>query len=259
MSFEFYQIDTFTDRLLGGSPAAVCPLKEWLSDSVLQAIAQENNLSETVFFKPNQDRYDIRWFTPKTEVSFGHAILAAAFVVFNYLDSKAKEIVFNHTEGPIKVTRENEFITLDLPAIKYELRDERMMLAQILGVVPKEVYRAREDYMVILQHEDQVRSFQPEFQLIEQLNSRGIAITAQGKSVDFVSRWFGPRVGVNEEFVTGSAHCMLTPYWARQLGRNLLEAEQLSSRHGKLRCELKGNRVLLTGQAMLYLRGEIFV
>lgn len=259
MEIPVYQVDAFTDQIFGGNSAAICPLNKWIDDSLMQAIAQENGLSETTFFVPNRSGYDIRWFTPAMETRLsGHSTLAASFVIFNYLKPELTKINLNSMGGRLQVTRDNNLMTMDLPAVQYCYVDERMVMAQVLGVVPREVYKG-EDYMVILQREEQVRSFQPDYELLNKLDTRGIAITARSKHVDFVSRWFGPRIGVNEDSVTGSAHCMLMPYWSGQLGKTKLLAEQLSPRLGKVQCEIRGDRILLTGKAVLYMKGSIFV
>ena len=259
MKIRLYQVDAFTDKLFGGNPAAVCPLENWLTDDLMQKIAEENNLSETVFFVPCESFYEIRWFTPKTEVALcGHATLAAAYVIFNDLNKNTNELVFKSKSGELIVTKDNNYLTLNfpaVPAVRYEL-DE--LLSKVFLFKPEEVWKGT-DFMVVLKHEEQVRTFEPNFNLIEKLDSRGLAITAPGEKADFVSRWFGPQVGVNEDPVTGSAHCMLAPYWASRLNKTKLYAEQLSPRIGKIHCEVQKERVFLTGQGVLYLKGEIEV
>jgi len=260
MPVTLYHVNAFTDQFFGGNPAAICPLSRWLDDSLMQSIAVQNALPVTAFFVNNKNSYDIRWFTPLTELNLcGHATLACAFVIFNYLDPDASSVTFNCSAGPLHVTRMGDSISMDFPIIAYHFLDERMLMAQILGLMPREIYKAEEDYMVVLYKEEQVRNFEPNFELLAKLEARGIAITARGKNVDFVSRWFGPRIGVNEDLVTGSAHCMLMPYWSGQLGKTKLVAEQLSARGGKLQGELKGDRVMLTSKAILYLKGQIFL
>lgn len=257
MNIHLYQVDAFTDVLFGGNPAAICPLHKWIAPDLMQKIAEENNLSETAFFVPNEDQYEIRWFTPKIEVDLcGHATLAAAYVIFNYLNKETNKIIFKSKSGELTVTRNKTYFTLDFPNVSFTAHPLDELLSEIISIKPEEVFKGT-DFMVVLNNEDQVRQFKPNFGLIEKLDSRGLIITAPGKKVDFVSRWFGPQVGVNEDPVTGSAHCMLAPYWSRKLNKTKLCAEQLSSRVGKIDCEIRHERVLLTGQAVLYLEGEI--
>lgn len=257
MKIQLYQVDAFTNVLFGGNPAAICPLDYWLDNHLMQKIASENNLSETAFFVTQDNRYEIRWFTPKTEVDLcGHATLAAAFVIFYYLNINIDKVIFSSKSGELIVTKNNSHIILNFPIISTESYEVDDLISQIVQVKPVAVFKGA-DIMIVLNTEDQVRQFIPDYRLIEKLNSRGLVITAPGCEVDFVSRWFGPQVGVNEDPVTGSAHCMLAPYWASRLNKTNLYAEQLSARLGKIYCEVKNNRVLLAGQAVLYLKGEI--
>lgn len=257
MKINLYQVDAFTDKLFGGNPAAVCPLTYWLSKELMQKIAQENNLSETAFFIKTGQHYEIRWFTPKTEVDLcGHATLATAFVIFNYIDNNIDTISFKSRSGELIVTRNENLFVLDFPIINAKKYSPDEKLLQLFPFEIVEFFKGT-DFMIVLESEEQVRLFQPNFSLIEQLPSRGLIITSPGKTVDFVSRWFGPQVGVNEDPVTGSAHCMLAPYWAHRLNKSRLYAEQLSERLGKIHCEVKNGRVFLTGQAVLYMKGEI--
>ncbi len=259
MNIAIYQIDAFTDTRFGGNPAAVCPLKNWLSDDLMQKIAAENNLSETAFFVAKDDYYELRWFTPKTEVNLcGHATLASAYVIFNFIDTSIDQITFTSKSGNLMVTREGQFIILDFPAETLLSKEDANSFTQVLNIKPQEVWKGI-DYLAVLENEDQVRQLLPNFVLIEKLDARGLVVTAQGNKADFVSRWFGPQVGVWEDPVTGSAHCMLAPYWAKRLNRTKLYAEQLSERLGKINCEVKADRVLLMGQAVPYMKGEIFV
>ena len=245
--------------LFGGNPAAVCPLEKWLSDELMQKIATENNLSETVFFVAHTDHYEIRWFTPKVEVDLcGHATLAAAHVIFNFLNTSLNTIRFKSKSGDLIVSRESDYLTLDFPVVPATPCLANEIITQALGIHPQEIWKGA-DYMVVVDTEAQIRRCVPNFQLIEKLDARGLVITARGEKADFVSRWFGPQVGVNEDPVTGSAHCMLAPYWASKLNKTKLYAEQLSARLGKIYCEVTGDRVLLSGQSVLYLHGEIEV
>lgn len=256
MIIKLYQVDAFTDVPFGGNPAAICPLNSWISDGLMQKIANENNLSETAFFVPKNNTYELRWFTPKVEVDLcGHATLGAAYVIFKHINSSTNEITFKSRSGTLIVSRKDEYLTLDFPAIAYTECNSNH-LRKIFHSESIEAYKGV-DYMVVLKNEEEVKSFSPDFNLIEQLDSRGLIITAQGNKAEFVSRWFGPQVGVPEDPVTGSAHCMLAPYWANRLNKSKLYAEQLSTRLGKIYCETKGDRVLLSGQVMPFLNGQI--
>ncbi len=257
MQIPLYQIDAFSSKTFGGNPAAVCPLKTWLSDTLLQNIAAENNLSETAFIIANETGYQIRWFTPTTEVALcGHATLASAYVIFHELDPLCDQIQFTSQSGPLSVTREHDWLVLDFPqqpASPCAMPDN---LTAALGKAPHSAFKAT-DYLFIYEREQDIRNLKPDFALLKQLDCRGIITTAKGDEVDFVSRFFAPAAGVNEDPVTGSAHCTLTPYWAEQLEQTQFLAQQLSSRGGELRCELKQDRVLIAGQAVQYLQGMI--
>ncbi|MDO8954952.1 MAG: PhzF family phenazine biosynthesis protein [Gammaproteobacteria bacterium] len=257
MSIEVYVVDAFTDRLFAGNPAAVCLLEESLEPDLMQKIAMENNLSETAFIVKTEQGYHIRWFTPAVEVALcGHATLAAAFVIFNYLEKSAQQITFTSKSGVLKVVRSGEWLILDFPKVSYQSCPENLLINEALGLNCTELYKS-EDYMIILESEAQIRVLQPKLEIIAALPSRGLVVTAKGLQADFVSRWFGPQVGVNEDPVTGSAHCMLAPYWAEKLGKSQLYAEQLSARLGKVHCEVKADRVYLKGQAVLYMQGRL--
>lgn len=259
MLIKLYQIDAFAENLFGGNPAAVCPLNQWLSDDIMQKIASENNLSETAFFvQKSMNTYHIRWFTPKVEVDLcGHATLAAAYVIFNYLNISESKITFNSRSGNLTASQNSEDITLDFPIATFnKCETYEASLINSLNVKPLEVLKG-DDYMVVVESQKIVEECMPDFNLMAKINTRGVIITARGDKVDFVSRWFGPQVGVPEDPVTGSAHCMLAPYWGTELNKNKLHAEQLSSRLGKLTCELKNQRVFLTGRAIPYFSGEM--
>jgi len=257
MELTLYQIDAFADRLFAGNPAAVCPLADWLPDETMQAIAIENNLSETAFFVLEDAGWRIRWFTPATEVKLcGHATLASAFVYFTHIAPEAEQIVYNSHSGPLTVTRKDEWLTLDFPRQAVEPVDTPTLLAEALGVEPIEVYAA-DDWLIVLESEKQVRELQPNLALMKQLERRGVIVTAKGDKCDFVSRFFAPKYAIDEDPVTGSAHTKLTPFWAERLGRQKLHAQQLSSRGGDLYCEVKGERVLISGKAVHYMTGTI--
>jgi len=257
MKLPLYQIDAFTSRLFGGNPAAVVILKEWLPDPVLQAIATENNLSETAFVVPKEDTSLLRWFTPTVEVDLcGHATLAAGHVLFKYIYPTAKKVSFSTQSGILHVSREGDRLSLDFPVRAGKPIAVSDALSAALGAKPREAYLAR-DLLAVFETEAAIRNLRPDFGRIAALDAFGVIVSAPGNEVDFVSRFFVPRGGIDEDPVTGSAHCTLTPYWAARLGKTNLTARQLSSRGGELHCELRGDRVIISGQAVEYLRGEI--
>jgi PhzF family phenazine biosynthesis protein len=259
MKIPIYQIDAFASRVFSGNPAAVCPLKGWLDDAVLQAIAQENNLSETAFFVPAEKGYHIRWFTPVAEVDLcGHATLATAFVVFTHLEPSATEVSFNSRSGSLKVSREDDLLTMNFPSLPPVPCEAPNDLIKGLGREPVEVCCA-EDYVAVFSAEDDITDLRPDFELLKALDLRGVAATARGKNVDFVSRFFAPKYGINEDPVTGSAHCSLTPYWARTLHKRDLRAHQVSKRGGELFCRDCGDRVKISGRAVPYMEGSIII
>jgi len=254
-----YQVDAFASGVFSGNPAAVCPLDGWLEDRTLQAIASENNLSETAFFVRDGAEYDLRWFTPAHEIDLcGHATLASAFVIFEFLERGAKAVAFRSKSGPLAVQKEDGLLTLDFPARPPTRCETPAALSEGLGVEPREAWRSR-DYMAVLGSEDEVRRLAPRMEALERLDALGVIATAPGTGADFVSRFFAPRAGVPEDPVTGSAHCTLIPYWAARLGKTRLKALQVSRRGGELTCELRGDRVAIAGRAALYLEGVIQV
>jgi PhzF family phenazine biosynthesis protein len=255
----FYQVDAFTARVFGGNPAAVCPLEDWLDDGTLQDIAAENNLSETAFFTGSGDRRQLRWFTPGCEIDLcGHATLASAFVICELLERDRREIRFETRSGELAVSRNEGLYTLDFPARKPKRIDVSEELVRALGDAPRELWSSR-DYMAVYRSEDQLRALAPDFAAVARLPTFGVIVTAPGNEVDFVSRFFVPAGGINEDPVTGSAHCTLVPYWAEMLGKNKLTARQVSKRGGDLWCELAGDRVYMSGNAVLFATGEIHV
>jgi PhzF family phenazine biosynthesis protein len=260
MQLSLYQIDAFTNKLFGGNPAAVIPLQKWLDTDLMQKIALENNLSETVFFVPasNAD-YEIRWFTPEVEINLcGHATLASAYVLFELLDFKKEEIKFSSKSGILKVKRNDELITMDFPSWKPERLDIYPSdLSKILGDIEiVGVYQHR-DILVELLNEAAVKNCVPDFSLMKKSIDKMI-ITAPGKSVDFVSRFFAPGAGVDEDPVTGSAHSQLIPFWSEKLNKNKMHALQLSKRGGEIFCEqLNADRVAMSGSCVYYMKGEI--
>jgi len=259
MKLPLYQVDAFTSRRFAGNPAAVCPLPEWLPEATLQAIASENNLSETAFFVGGRGDYAIRWFTPVAEVDLcGHATLASAHVVFTRLAPDLDVVRFSSASGPLVVRREGELRVLDFPARPPQPREAWPALAQALGTQPLEIWEAR-DCLALVGSEAEVRALRPDFLKLRALGGFAYLVTAPGETADFVSRFFAPALGIDEDPVTGSAHCTLVPFWSKRLGRSRLSALQLSARGGELECEDRGERVAIGGRAVDYLEGTIEV
>lgn len=259
VDLSIFQIDAFTDSVFGGNPAAVCPLDAWLADGVMQAIAAENNLAETAFFVANDNGYDLRWFTPTLEVELcGHATLASAFLIFERFAPKAEILRFQTHSGELTVARQDGMLFLDFPSYPGTVVDCPVALTRGLGKVPQAVIEGP-NYMAVFETEADIAALVPNMEVLATLHPRGVIATAPGETADFVSRFFGPSFGVPEDPVTGSAHCMLTPYWARRLGKTRLDARQISARGGVLVCEHRGDRVGIGGQAVLYLEGKITV
>lgn len=261
MKQKIYQVDAFAKQVFSGNPAAVCPLEAWLDDDILQKIAAENNLAETAFYVRKGNQYELRWFTPIVEMNLcGHATLAAAFVLFNH-ENHTDDIIhfYSPRSGALPVTRQGELLALNFPASNIQpigLTDE---IIACFNIAPQQAFQGGEDCLLTFNDESEVTKLMPDFALLEKLNARGVIVTAKGQDVDFVSRFFAPQVGVNEDPVTGSAHTSLIPYWAKVLGKDVLSATQLSSRKGYLQCKYLGERVEIAGQAQLYLVGEIFI
>jgi len=261
MQIPIYQVDAFSNQLFKGNPAAVCPLTEWLPDELMQNIAQENNLAETAFIVPASEGYEIRWFTPTVEVDLcGHATLASAHVVFQELGHSGEKVEFySPRSGPLTVTKRGDELVLDFPSDTISQIDVEPLHSTGLSKAPKAVYKGKTDYLFVYDTEAEIRALIPDFEVLKTHPVRGIIVTAPGEKVDFVSRFFGPACGVNEDSVTGSAHTTLTLYWSSVLGKTTLSALQLSQRSGSLICTLKGDRVEIAGKSVLYLRGEINV
>lgn len=261
MKLTLFQIDAFTNQLFAGNPAAICPLDHWLEDDLMQKIAAENNLAETAFFVKKGEQYDIRWFTPTVEVDLcGHATLAAAFVLYHHLGVLSDEIVFySHRSGYLQVAKKGELLTLNFPVDQIHDIDFDWDTFKGLSIPAKEVLKGKTDYLFVYENESQVANMKPDFFEIAKLKARGIIITAPGDEVDFVSRFFGPQSGIDEDPVTGSAHTTLIPYWAKRKHKMQLTAKQLSPRGGELSCELLGDRVNISGTCVLYMIGEIFI
>ncbi len=261
MNIPIYQADAFTDKLFGGNPAAICPLNDWLPDETMQKIAIENNLAETAFFVKNETSYKLRWFTPEYEIDLcGHATLASAHILYTELGFKGEEIHFETVKaGILTVKKDEDKYTMDFPSRSPIHIEPPNGLAEALSEkAPVEVLRSR-DYFIVYESEDDIRDISPDFFTLSKMDTVGVIVTAPGKEVDFVSRFFAPGAGIPEDPVTGSAHCNLIPYWAEKLGKDKLHALQLSAREGELWCEQKGDRVLMSGKAVTYLKGEIFV
>lgn len=260
MKLDLYQVDAFADTLFSGNPAAVCPLPCWLPDAVLQNIASENNLSETAFFVRTEDAFELRWFTPACEVDLcGHATLATAHVLFTHLGIQKDYIKFTTRQaGILAVSRNGDLLTLDFPMRSPVPCPPPEKYIQALGGYPIADCYASREYVFVYEDENIVRTMRPDFMALKQLD-KWICVTAPARDFDFVSRFFLPQIGINEDPVTGSIHCHLTPYWAQKLNKSRLNAYQASARGGKLACELNGDRVHISGHALTYMQGQIFI
>jgi PhzF family phenazine biosynthesis protein len=257
MRVPIFHVDAFTSRVFGGNPAAVVPLEEWLPDEMLQKIAAENNLSETAFLRKKGRDYDIRWMTPTQEVDLcGHATLASAHVVFGRIEPGRKDVTFHSKSGPLIVKEEEGRLVMEFPARPLHPIDPPRGLEAALGKKPSEVLKAR-DVVAVFPKEEDVAGIAPDFPGLAALDTFAVAVTAPGKDVDFVSRFFAPSRGINEDPVTGSSHCSLVPYWAKRLGKTKLRARQISKRGGELFVEDRGERVILGGHAVQYLEGTL--
>lgn len=258
---ELYQVDAFTSELFKGNPAAVCILDAWLPERLMQAIAAENNLAETAFAVPVANGYEIRWFTPELEVALcGHATLATAHVLFDTLEDQADRLrFFSRERGVLTVTRAGVNLILDFPADPPKAVDIPEGLAEAIGAEPVECLQGTTDYLLIYPGQDAIDALQPDHTRLGKIPARGVIVSAPGKEVDLVSRFFAPQSGVPEDPVTGSAHTVLAPYWAARLGKSELTAQQRSPRGGFLHCELRGDRVHIAGQAVTYMKAEIYL
>ncbi|WP_435578434.1 PhzF family phenazine biosynthesis protein [Gilvibacter sp.] len=260
MELEIYQVDAFTDQVFGGNPAAVVPLKEWLDEQTMLKIAQENNLAETAYFVQREDHFEIRWFMPHAEIDLcGHATLASAFVIFEFVDPSLDVVHFSSQSGPLSAKRlGNGSIQLDFPTRKPEPIAIPQEVFESFNYKPLEAHASR-DLILLFESEDQIRSIQYELNSLKHLPYLGIVPTAKGDTVDFVSRVFDAVASMPEDPVTGSTHASLIPFWSERLGKNTLLAHQLSERGGVLYCEHKGDRVDIAGHAVLYLKGKIYI
>ncbi len=262
MKLQIFQVDAFTSKPFGGNPAAVVPLEAWLPDEAMRNIAAENNLAETAFFVKTGDEYHIRWFTPKVEVNLcGHATLATSHVILDELKLESESVRFHSDRsGKLGVTKVGDRLVLDFPAYPMNAIEPSDKLASAVGIVPAKVWESQGNMVFLLaENEKQVRELQPDFHALGQIDYDEIIVTAPGDDCDFASRMFAPRIGIPEDPVTGAIHCSLIPYWAAELGKNELFARQVSARGGELFCELAGDRVKIGGNAVLYLKGEVFV
>ena len=259
MEIPYYHIDAFTSTLFAGNPAGVCLLSSWPDDTLLQAIAGENRLSETAFLVGSGSEHELRWFTPTTEVDLcGHATLAASFALYRQPGVDTGPLLFHSRSGDLRVSRENDILFLDFPSSKAEEISCPDLLVKGLGAQPVATY-ANRDLMAVFDSEEEIRALNPDFSLLARLNSMGCIVTAPGKEVDFVSRFFAPKVGINEDPVTGSAHCTLIPYWSKRLNKKELLARQVSVRGGELLCRDEGKRVIIGGRATLYMTGTLYI
>lgn len=262
MKIKIYQVDAFASKVFEGNPAAVCPLNEWLDDETLQKIAEENNLSETAFFVPTDEDIELRWFTPLEEVDLcGHATLACAHVLYEHLEYSKPQIDFQTKSGKLIVTKTATAFSMNFPASMPVILNSDIPadLTDALGNVNPTKVMAAFDYIIVLNSEEEVKNLNPDFSKWLNIDLRGVIVTAQGSNVDFVSRCFFPKLRVNEDPITGSAHCELAPYWASVLNKNTLKARQISARSGLVYCELVNERVILTGSAVDYMTGEITI
>jgi len=256
-SIPIYQIDAFASGIFAGNPAAVCPLSGWLDEATMLAIAAENNLAETAFLVAGDEAYQLRWFTPTTEVELcGHATLASAHLLLNVLGRCHEQVAFDTRSGRLEVSRNGDLLALDLPTLAAQPSEAPQALIDGLGCRPQQLLLAS-NYLAVFEREDDIRSIEPDFRALAKCHPHGVIVTAPGKEADFVSRFFAPSHGIDEDPVTGSAHCTLTPYWAQRLGRKQLRARQISRRGGELICEERGQRTRVSGRCALYLRGTI--
>ncbi|MBC7388636.1 MAG: PhzF family phenazine biosynthesis protein [Opitutaceae bacterium] len=260
MKLPIYQVDAFTDTLFKGNPAAVCPLDTWLPDSTMQKIAFENNLAETAFFVKEGNVFNIRWFTPTVEVELcGHATIASVHVLKNHLNSRSNFFSFKSKSGVLTVEVRGNLYVLNFPSDKLEKVNVPHEFVEGLGAIPSEAFKGKTDYLLVFDSEDQIKQFQPDWGLLSQVSARGVCVTAKGNDCDFVSRFFAPQSGINEDPVTGSAHTTLVPYWFRKTGKNEFKAKQVSERGGELFCKYLGERIEIGGKAISYLEGAITI
>lgn len=259
MQLDFHQVDAFSQQAFAGNPAMIYRLDAWLGDGLMQQIAAEHNLAETAFMVREGSHWHIRWFTPEAEVPLcGHATLAAAQVLFEVYDEPGTHIAFRCKSGALSVSREEGLLVLDFPALQVQPVAVSLELEQALGVSVVTALAA-DKLLVVLDNEHSVRACRPDFAALARLPWQGVIITARGERHDFVSRFFAPAIGINEDPVTGSAHCSLIPYWAQRLSKSMLSAYQCSRRGGELHCRLEGERVKIGGHARLVASGRLWL
>lgn len=260
MELDLYQVDAFAEGVFSGNPAAVVPLFEWLSDELMQNIAAENNLPETAFFVQKGEYFELRWFTPESEVDLcGHATLASAYVIYEFLDYKDPVVVFETKSGRLFVDREDDMYSMDFPAWGVREIQVTERVSKALGARPVELFMGERDMMAVFETEDEVRTLAPDFRLVSQLDGMCMICTAPGLDYDFVSRTFVPEEGIPEDPVTGSAHCTLIPFWADRLGKSEMVAYQASKRGGVLGCQYLGDRIKIAGKGVTYMKGTILL
>ena len=261
MKLDLYQVDAFATEVFQGNPAAICPLDSWLPDATMQKIAQENNLSETAFFVPMEDDvFHLRWFTPDREVDLcGHATLATAYTIFNCLNFKGKQITFETLSGALYITRQENLLTMDFPLRAATPCANFPDIDKILNMQCEATLQFGKKYVVVVNDPLAVKNLKPDFAALSRYDLEALILTAKDTKYDFVSRYLKPHATLKEDPVTGSAHCILAPYWETQLNKNKFHAFQVSPRGGEIWCEIKGDRVFLSGQAILYLKGEIYI
>jgi len=261
MKLPIFQIDAFTDKLFSGNPAAVIVLKDWIDDALMQQIALENNLAETAFIVPSDNHHEIRWFTPMSEVDLcGHATIASAYVLFNEYRIQSEVIEFKSLRsGALRVKRIDNLYELDFPLDEIKVSSDPLPVDVFLGLgaEPKEIYKGKTDMLLVFDTQEQIENLSLDYNYLKKAEGRGIIVSAPGNDVDFVSRFFAPQIGINEDPVTGSAHTTLLPYWHKKLGKSNFIARQLSNRGGFLHCKIEDNRAKIGGAAVIYMRGEI--
>lgn len=261
MKIPFFQVDAFSNKAFGGNPAAICILNSWLDNDVLQKIAAENNLSETAFLVPvTPGNYELKWFTPTIEIDLcGHATLASAFVLFEYYDQDKTVLKFQTASGDLLVEKSAKLLSMNFPARPPSEANPPEILSEALGVEASYVLESR-DLLAVFEDENTIQNMTPDFDKLKKIQSHfAVIVSAPGECSDFVSRFFAPNAGINEDPVTGSAHCTLIPYWAKRLNKNKLHAFQLSSRKGEIFCEYSGDRVRISGHSTLFAKGEIYI
>jgi PhzF family phenazine biosynthesis protein len=257
---KLFQVDAFNHKVFSGNPAAVIPLKHWIDVSLMQSIAEENNLSETAFFVPNKNHFELRWFTPVSEIDLcGHATLATAHVLFTELGYNADIIQFQTKSGMLTVRKQENWYTLNFPAEEVTGYHPDIDLSKMLGIPVIKCYKGKWKLLIEIEKEADLKTLKPDFSAMSELEENGVIVTAEGTHVDFVSRFFAPKLGINEDPVTGSAHTLLIPFWAKRLGKDELDAVQVSKRRGILKCKNLGDRVEMTGPAVTYLKGNLIL